>query len=222
MTSPWRATAMRVSRWNRERKWLRFMEALHPDESTTVLDVGFSDREYHDVDNYLEKRYPWPRQVTAVGIDEPVEFKERYPEVTAVRYDGVTLPFPDGSFDIVWSNAVVEHVGGRERQVEFLRELARVGRALYLTTPDRAFPIEVHTRLPFAHWLPRPAFDAVARATGRAWATGDYMHLLTARSLRAALRDAGIGGYRILCNRFGPATIDFSVVVEHTGEEGRP
>ena len=63
-------------------------------------------------------------------------------------------PFDDGSFDVVFSNAVIEHVGDRERQGQLVREALRVGRRVFLTTPNRWFPVEVHTRLPFVHWLP--------------------------------------------------------------------
>ena len=77
--------------------------------------------------------------------------------------DACALPFPDGAFDVVHSNAVIEHVGGRERQEAFVREALRVGRRVFLTTPNRWFPIEVHTRLPLVHWLPDPLAGARLR-----------------------------------------------------------
>lgn len=75
---------------------------------------------------------------------------------TLLRGDGRALPFADGSFDVVLSNAVVEHIGGPEEARRFLAESRRVARVLVVhTTPNRWFPIETHTRLPFLHWLPR-------------------------------------------------------------------
>ena len=53
-----------------------------------------------------------------------------------------------------FSNAVIEHVGGRERQRQLVSEAIRVGRRVFITTPNRRFPVEVHTRLPLVHWLP--------------------------------------------------------------------
>ncbi len=53
---------------------------------------------------------------------------------------------------------MIEHVGPRERQALFVSEAIRVARRVFVTTPNRWFPIEVHTRLPVVHWLP----DAVA------------------------------------------------------------
>ncbi len=72
-----------------------------------------------------------------------------------MRADGRDLPFGDAEFDVGFSNAVVEHVaGGREGQRQFVHELCRVAQRVFVTTPNRRFPLEVHTLLPFVHWLP--------------------------------------------------------------------
>jgi hypothetical protein len=104
--------------------------------------------------------YPWPDRITAVGHTELDRFAAAFPRVQAVRADGRDLPFPDGAFDLGFSNAVVEHVaGGREGQRRFVHELCRVARRVFVTTPNRWFPLEVHTLLPLVHWLPAGARD---------------------------------------------------------------
>ena len=47
----------------------------------------------------------------------------------------------DGTFDVVFSNAVIEHVGGEEEQLRFVAEALRVGRRAFITTPNRLFPV---------------------------------------------------------------------------------
>jgi len=78
------------------------------------LDVGFSEEEFSGTDNFLERHYPYPEMITALGVDVPVTFRDRYPSVTAVHYKGGVFPFEDNQFDVAWSNAVLEHVGDRE------------------------------------------------------------------------------------------------------------
>jgi hypothetical protein len=108
---------------------------------------------------------------------------------------------------------VIEHVGGREEQKYFLRELLRVGKRGYFTTPNRLFPIEVHTRLPLLHiLLPKPQFDAVLRRIGKGWAADDYMHLLSKLELRQLLKDAGFRDCQILDNRFLGLPMTFTTV----------
>jgi Methyltransferase domain len=73
---------------------------------------------------------------------------------SVVLGDGASLPFADGSFDLVFSNSVIEHVGGHVEQARFASEIARVGKQYWVQTPNRYFPIEHHMWTPFVHWLP--------------------------------------------------------------------
>lgn len=202
-----------VSRYNRNRKWRLFQDAVHFDSTTRVLDVGFNDEEYFsDVENYLEKNYPYLENVTALGIQEPKKFSERYPQVKTVVYDGVDFPFSDKSFDICWSNAVLEHVGDFDRQVHFVKEVARVSKSFFITTPNRLFPIEVHTKIPALHYLPTSWRDRLYRLLGKEWATNGYMYLLSKRKLKKVLKEAGITSYRLVSNHIGPFAMDFVVI----------
>ena len=213
MTDAKTSFAYRVSHFNRRRKWDLFVERCAFSPADTILDVGYTDLEYSETDNFLEKHYPHRERITALGVESPEHFRERYPDVNVITYDGGIFPFDDGTFDLCWSNAVLEHVGShanrREAQVQFLGEIARVSRAAFITTPNRWFPAEVHTRTPFLHWLPKPLFDRYLRMRGQEWASGDYMDLLSAQDLRSVLQEAGIEQYEIVCNRVAGFTLDF-------------
>ena len=137
--------------------------------------------------------------ITAVGVDDATFLETLYPGLRFVRADGRHLPFDDNSFDHVHSSAVLEHVGARAQQVLFLKELWRVTRrTLFVTTPNRGFPIEFHTLLPLAHWLPPTIFRALLRKTGRAFfADEQHLNLMTYGELARSARDAGITGANI-------------------------
>jgi hypothetical protein len=77
--------------------------------------------------------------------------------------DGRYLPFRDRSFDIVFSNSVIEHIATPADQRRFADEVRRTGRAYWVQTPDRRFPVEPHLVTPFLHWLPKGARVAIAR-----------------------------------------------------------
>lgn len=68
--------------------------------------------------------------------------------------DGRSLPFEDGSFDVVFCNSVIEHLSYWESQAQFAAEIRRVGSAYFVQTPNRRFPIEPHLVTPFFHWVP--------------------------------------------------------------------
>jgi hypothetical protein len=147
------------------------MEELRPTASTTVLDLGVTDsgsgEGAYSSDNFFEALYPWPERITAVGNTSLDRFRAAFPQITTVTADGRALPFADGQFDVGFSNAVVEHVGRRADQQQFISELCRVARRVFVTTPNRWFPIEVHTLLPIVHWLPRGPRDALFTIFGR-------------------------------------------------------
>ena len=177
-----------ISLRSRERKLRLFLEELRPTPEATVLDVGVDELGFGEGDgcgtlNFFEERYPWPERITALGLHDGTGFRARYPNIPYVQGDACALPFRDAEFDIVFSNAVIEHVGDRERQRAFVSEAIRVGRRVFITTPNRRFPIEVHTRLPFVHWLPDAISHRVYRATGKE--IGPEVELLTRRSLAA-------------------------------------
>lgn len=164
-----RRLASRVSMRSRERKLELFRELLQPGPETTVVDVGVTDAPFGSgsTDNFFEALYPWPERITAVGNTSLARFAQAFPRVQVVQADGRELPFDDGAFDLGFSNAVVEHVGGgRDGQRRFVDELCRVSRRVFVTTPNLFFPVEVHTLLPFAHWLPEAPRSRVLRAGG--------------------------------------------------------
>ena len=84
---------------------------------------------------------------------EPEEWCEG--RIAKTQGDGRSLAYADNSFDIAYSNSVIEHVGGWEDQVAFAGELRRVAPRYYVQTPNRRFFVEPHLVVPFIHWLPR-------------------------------------------------------------------
>ena len=172
-----------ISLRSRRRKLALFLELMQPDAATTVLDVGVDEVSLGEsggeggctTHNVLEEDYPWPERITALGLHDGTRFRGRYPHIPYVQGDACALPFPDGAFDVVHSNAVIEHVGDRERQEAFVREALRVGRRVFVTTPNRWFPIEVHTKLPFVHWLPEALAGRAYDLARMPWAKENHL-----------------------------------------------
>jgi SAM-dependent methyltransferase len=144
--------SMNVLKVARQRMFELFLRTIKPTAESTVLDIGVSDDE-NDGANFLEKHYPWQRNIICAGLGDGAQVKARYPEV---RYQKISanerLPFGDKSVDIACSNAVLEHVGGPIERANFIREHLRVAHSVFLTVPNRWFPVEHHTGIPLLHY----------------------------------------------------------------------
>ncbi len=132
--------------------------------------------------------------VTGVDIVERPEYPGPF-----VRADATErLPFVDNEFDIAYANSVIEHIAPERRQT-FARELRRVSRGWYVQTPAIGFPIEPHSLLPAAHWLPRALRRGYWRLGAGPGSDPDGIFLLHRHELERLFGPA-------MRERFGPLT----------------
>lgn len=182
----WRVTRNRTERSRRARFEL-FMKVIRPKARDRIVDVGAGEGEGRDV-NFFEAWYPWRGNVTAVALENLPLFRRAFPDVKLVPGDGCDLPFPDKYFDVYFSNAVLEHVGSEARQRRFLAEACRVADRVFIATPNRWFPVDAHSMIPFAHWLPMGWRNAIYRLFGRSYfASEARLRLVGMRDLKKML-----------------------------------
>lgn len=78
------------------------------------------------------------------------------PGLHAVSGDATNLSeYPDKSFDLVFSNSVIEHLYTWENQEKMAKEIIRVGKKYWVQTPNKHFFVEAHYALPYAQYLPK-------------------------------------------------------------------
>ena len=170
----------KYSKWNRRRKLFFVAEFIQEHNIKTCLLVGAKpDLVEGNLDNMIELgvKNLIPNLV-ASGIERKSSYWENW-----IQADGKNLPFAMRSFDLVFSNAVIEHVGDERDQIKFLNEIDRVGKNWIVTTPNRFFPIESHTQKLIFHMR-------------RGWKNSAVTRLLSRRDLERILpRNAVIIGH---------------------------
>jgi SAM-dependent methyltransferase len=189
-TRRWAAESSTIRRW-RERRYERFCDlCLRPNDK--IIDVGAGRG------SALE-RFNRTNQITAVDLEPCDGPWLRGPNVSVLQGDGTALEFEDRSFDVAFSNSVIEHIP-REQQAAFASEIGRVATSYFVQTPNKWFPIEPHWQLPFVHFLPVTVRKALNRRFSFGWMSrGHYreINLVSAREMRRLFPDAEIHRERV-------------------------
>jgi hypothetical protein len=178
--------ARKLSAIARRRVYNLFVEKIMPRPEERILDVGATDDRGID-SNMVEQLYPHRDRLTCLSLTDGKAILAAFPGVQhAQAVAGKPFPFPDNAFDIVHCNAVLEHVGSRDRQQEFVHELCRVAPRRFIVVPNRRFPIEHHTGLPLIHSLPKAWFRKLLRGTRYdEWSYEENLNYISATELRA-------------------------------------
>lgn len=133
----------------RGRRFAFFRSLVDPlPKPLKILDVG-GTQDFWERERYTASE---TASITVVNLDAPAS---RHANITTMDGNACDMPqFEAGEFDVVFSNSVIEHVGGIESQRAMAREIQRVGKRYFVQTPNRHFPIEPHYLFPFFQYLP--------------------------------------------------------------------
>jgi hypothetical protein len=147
----------------RRRRMKTFYKLFPLNETTRLLDIGGAPNTWLD-ESGTDESVDWaPFAVTMVNLRYPDPAARRDWRFTPVEGDATALPFADASFDIAFSNSVIEHMTTWERQQAFAAEARRVAGRLWIQTPARSFPLEPHLLAPFFQYWPRGLQRRLAR-----------------------------------------------------------
>ncbi len=166
-----------------------FLKLLENGHAGTLLDVGGGP----GITGEFLRLYAACSRVCVVNLEPPAWKQGKIGPPDIVLADGCTLPFRSGAFDWVFCNAVIEHVGGWTRQKQFADEIRRVSaRGYFVATPNKYFPVEPHTLLPFFQFLP-PGLQRRAVRFSPGYVTGyEEIHLISASELRQLFPEAQV------------------------------
>ncbi len=171
-------------------------------EKIEILDVGGTSYFWK---NSTLLSHPGLR-ITLLNL-YPVETS--HPAIHAVQGDATDMrEFETGSFDLVFSNSVIEHLYTLELQQKMASEILRVGKSYFIQTPNVYFPIEAHYALPFAQYYPKAFLHFVLTQTKlsrmKKWSSAEAsqyiaeIRLLNAQEMKALFPGASLLKEKVL------------------------
>jgi len=146
-----------------------------------ILDVGGTN------DFWEQRGWAGRPDANIVSLNMVAE-EQRHANIKPVAGDATDLSdFPDRSFDVAFSNSVIEHLFTLENQHRMASEIRRVAKAFWVQTPNFWFPMEPHFHVPGWQWMPANLRIAMLRRWRCGW-RGPCSDPLRARELVREVR----------------------------------
>ena len=140
---------------NRKKIYKIFLDKIQPTKKDKILDIGAAPT-LDIYQNFFVNEYPWKKNITCLSNVDCNILKSKFPEINVLIGDGKKTNLSKNSFDIIYSSAVIEHIGSFTNQVKFIKECIRLSKKkIFISTPNRYFPMDFHTKLPIIHMLPK-------------------------------------------------------------------
>lgn len=206
----------RVMEHSRKKKLDHFYRACP--EGASILDVGVAQEiggaggKGPAMNLFLKTFRYKPEQYTGLGVEDLSGMDQLYPGKRFVQYPGGRFPFRDKEFDWVFSNAVIEHVGDDNDQVQFVNEMMRVGRKVFFTTPCKYFPVESHTNVFFLHWNNSVFYKWCSK--NKPWCNKDTVYLFSTKRLNSIMKQTNARSYLMRKNRLLGMTMTLTILCE--------
>ena len=153
---------------------------------------------------YVEKLQRFGGEV--LGLEYDLERAHQAHQLSALilAAAGEALPFPSGSFDLILSHEVIEHVQDDRQAVQEMVRTLKPGGRLVLFCPNRGYPFETHGiywqgryrfgNIPLVNYLPRRWRDKLAPHV-RVYSSSDLRKLFQGLPVRVISRQVIFGAY---------------------------
>jgi hypothetical protein len=138
----------------RRKRWSLFRQQFPDFLDMRVLDLGGTA-------SWWRRAPERPKSLTLINL---AEFDESSASITAIQGDACAADelLPGASFDLVFSNSLVEHLGGHAQRLKFAEVVHKMAPSYWVQTPYRYFPVEPHWVFPLFQFIPMAARVRIA------------------------------------------------------------
>jgi len=143
-------------------------ENIELEKLDLIIDVGVTADKTQISSNFFENLFPMSEKITAFSNQDAKWMENEYKGLRFVQGTALEMPFDNNTFELVFSSAVIEHVGSYLNQSKFISECFRIAKKfVFITTPNRYYPVELHTAIPLIHWLPKNIHRKILKIIGK-------------------------------------------------------
>lgn len=200
----------------REKFFNHFKNLTEYNNDQSLLDIGTTPSLDSEQNVILEKTKN-NKNITCLSDQDCNILEKKYPNINKfIIGNGINTNLKDMSFDIVHSNATLEHVGSYDNQIAFVKEAWRLSKNyVFIQTPNRFYPIDFHTNLPLIHWLPKKIHRKILKFIGlNFYSTEENLNLLSESNLIDICKELEIKNFKIIKHRLLFMTSNLILVIK--------
>lgn len=195
---------LKLLKLNREKMIKIFFKKISYTNSKTILDIGTTPSPEME-HNILLNKTLHNHNITCLSNLDCNSLKKKFPNIKKfIIGDGKKTRLPNKKFNIVYSSATIEHVGSFSNQVKFVKECCRLAnQSVFITTPNRTYPIDFHTKLPLIHLFPKKVHRKILKFLGYDFFSQEKnLNLLSVADIKKICKNIGIANYEIIKHKF--------------------
>jgi len=196
--------------------FIYFKESTNYSNEKSIIDIGTTPSLDSEQNIFLTKTQE-NQNITCLSNQDCKILLKKFNNIKEIIVgDGKNTLLDENSFDIVHSNATLEHVGNYNNQILFVRELIRISKKyVFLQTPNRYYPIDFHTILPFIHWLPKKIHRKFLKILKlNFYSKEENLNLLSKNDLKKICKELEIIKYKIIEHKLFFLTSNLILIIE--------
>ena len=200
----------------RDEIMLKIRENINIRNLNTILDVGTTDDDSLSSSNYIIYKFG------DIKSKKSISNQKIYNKFFDINYEkSITEKLSEKelnilSSDIVISSATIEHVGNDYNKIMMIKNMGLLAKKYFvITTPNRFYPIDFHTKLPFIHFLPKNIHRAILKLIGMEFfSKEENLDLISYKQLKILLKNVENFQIQIKRIKFFGLTSNFIVIAK--------
>ena len=193
-----------------------FKNSTEYNHDKSILDIGTTPS-LDEEQNVILTNTINNKNITCISNQDCKILSQKYPHIKEfVIGNAIKMNFQNDTFDIVHTNATIEHVGSYQNQISLIRETLRVSKKhVFIQTPNRFYPIDFHTTLPLIHWLPKNIHRKILKILGlNFYASEKNLNLLSEKNLRNICKELNLKKFEIIKHKLFFLTSNLILIIE--------
>ena len=134
---------------------------------SSSLDIGTTNDFDKKSSNLIIKNL---REITILKSISNQKIDESFFNISltkSITNDFTNIEIDKMSSDLVISSATIEHVGNEKNQIKMIENIIKLSKKYFvITTPNKLYPIDFHTKIPLIHWLPKKVHRFLLKIIG--------------------------------------------------------